>query len=84
MAIARDASTGKLSKVGPSGKLALEYCGLSLPVEVLQSARGYYLGTYSIEEGPVSRESAEYWPTEEAAQKALDAGPDAWTQRDHP
>lgn len=68
---------------GPTGKLAFDVMGVRLPLEVLQSARGFYLGTYN-ESGPVSRESAEYWPTEEAARKALDTGPDAWTQRDHP
>ena len=68
---------------GPTGKLAFDIMGIRLPLEVLRSARGFYLGTYN-ESGPVSRESAEYWPTEDAAQKALDTGPDAWTQRDHP
>ena len=50
---------------------------------VLQSAAGFYLGTAD-EEGPVSRESAEYWPTEEAASRAL-AGQEGvdWTQRDY-
>lgn len=68
---------------GPTGKLAFDIMGIRLPLEVLRSARGFYLGTYN-ESGPVSRESAEYWPTETDARKALDTGPDAWTQRDHP
>lgn len=68
---------------GPTGKLAYDIMGVRLPLQVLRSARGFYLGTFD-DEGPVSRESAEYWSTEDAAQKALEAGPDAWTQRDHP
>ena len=59
-----------------SGKLALEF-GLRLPVQVLQSNAGYYLGTAN-EEGPVSRESLEYWPGKELAQTALNEG--LWTQ----
>lgn len=68
---------------GPTGKLAFDLMGVRLPLTVLQSNRGFYLGTWN-DSGPVSRESAEYWATEADAQKALDAGPDAWTQRDHP
>lgn len=67
----------------PTGLLAREFAGLRLPLQVLRSARGFYLGTAD-ESGPVSRESAEYWPTETAAATALAAGPDAWTQRDEP
>lgn len=59
------------------GKLASEL-GLWLPVRVLQSFRGFYLGTAN-EEGPVSRESEEYWPTREAATSALADG--RWTQK---
>lgn len=67
----------------PTGQLAHEIMGVRLPLEVLPAARGYYLGTCN-EAGPVSRESAEYWPTFDDAQAALDRGPDAWTQRDEP
>ncbi len=67
----------------PCGQLAYAYCRLRLPLQVLRSAAGFYLGTAD-EGGPVSRESAEYFPTAEIAQRALDAGPDAWTQRDEP
>ena len=54
---------------------------ITLPLKVLQSANGFYLGSFD-EEGPVSRESVEYWPTEVDAQKALDGieGQD-WTRR---
>ena len=53
----------------------------TLPLMVLHSANGFYLGTLN-EEGPVSRESIEYWATEADAQKALDGieGQD-WTRR---
>lgn len=68
---------------GPKGLLAREYGGASLPLEVMQSAAGYYLGT-SQGGMPYTRESVEYWPTEDQARRALEAGEDAWTQRDHP
>jgi hypothetical protein len=48
---------------------------------VLKSTAGYYIGT-ATEEGPCSRESLEYWPSDTAAQQALSSG--AWTQRDEP
>lgn len=51
----------------------------NLPLCVLQSAAGYYIGTAN-DEGPVSRESMEYWKTEDAAETALRSN--AWTQRD--
>lgn len=51
------------------GHLAYVYCGLLLPLQVLRSNAGYYIGT--INEGmPCSREST-YYPTEELAQSAL-------------
>lgn len=64
------------------GRLALEYCDMRLPLRVLQSPAGFYLGTACAEEGPVSRESVEYWATCEAAVRALGSG--EWTQRDAP
>jgi len=63
------------------GKLALEICNKRLELQVCRSNAGYYLGTYG-EDGPCSRESLEYFSTEEKAQKALDSG--EWTQRDQP
>lgn len=64
----------------PVGQLARQ-AGLDLPLKVLPSTSGYYLGTAD-DDGPFSRESVEYWPSEEAAQRALagQAGK-AWTQR---
>lgn len=64
-----------------AGELAFEICGKRLPLQVLSSAAGFYLGT-SDEMGPCSRESVEYWPTEVAAQGALDNG--SWTQKLYP
>ena len=39
------------------GHLALNYAGKYLPLEVLHSAAGHYIGTRD-HEGPVSRESS--------------------------
>lgn len=59
------------------GKLAAS-CGLQLQVGVMRSAAGFYLGT--AEEGiPFTRESNEYWPSENAAADALKDG--TWTQK---
>lgn len=52
--------------------------GKEYPMEILRSAAGFYLGTYS-DSGPYTRESMEYWPTREKAKKAWDEG--RWTQR---
>ena len=63
------------------GKLTLQYTGKSLPLEVLRSQAGFYIGT--AEDGwPVSRESVEYFRNEKRAQTALDTG--EFTQRDRP
>jgi len=70
--------------VTEAGALALNYTGKRLPLQVLHSAAGYYLGTFDngTEGGPVSRESVEYFPSHEAASHALQTG--AWTQRPQP
>lgn len=59
------------------GKLAKNYCGVELPLQVLKNQAGYYIGTFD-EDGPCSRESVEYFPTKEAALAALETG--KWTQ----
>lgn len=64
-----------------SGQLALIYCGKRLPLEVLKSRAGFYIGT-STDDGPCSRESVEYWPTEGGASHALEIG--EWTQVQEP
>lgn len=63
-----------------SGFLALD-SGKRLPLQVLSSAAGWYLGTAD-ESGPYSRESLEHWPAEYQAHAALASGD--WTQRDEP
>lgn len=65
----------------PRGFLAAQ-CGHRLPLRILKSAAGYYVGTVSDEFGPVSRESVEYWPTAAEAQAAFELG--QWTQRRNP
>lgn len=60
------------------GKLAREFGGVSLPLLVLKSTGGFYLGT-SMAEGPFTRESEEYWTTGQEASTALEIGD--WTQR---
>lgn len=64
-----------------TGFLASQDGGLILPLTVLKSAKGFYIGT-STPDGPYSRESVEYWNEQGAAQVALQNG--LWTQRKHP
>ena len=53
-------------------------CGRpDLEVQVLQSAAGFYIGTFS-DEGPFTRESVEYFKTRDMAAAALRDG--CWTQ----
>lgn len=63
------------------GKLAKSYCGVELPLQVLKSQAGFYIGTSDVE-GPCSRESVEYFPTKDAAFAALKTG--EWTQKSTP
>ncbi|EPO5508463.1 hypothetical protein ACUB19_005451 [Pseudomonas aeruginosa] len=62
------------------GKRALAHLRLELPLQVLMSNAGFYIGTLD-EEGPASRESVEYYPSRELTQQALDNG--TWTQREY-
>lgn len=62
------------------GALAF-HSGYRLNLEVLSSGAGWYIGTFSPEVGPVTRESLEYFPSREAAHKALASG--EFTQRNH-
>lgn len=68
-------------QTGRSGQLALIYCGKRLPIKVLQSAAGFYIGTTD-DEGPCSRESEEYFKNRNQAETALLH--DSWTQRVEP
>ncbi len=70
---------GHLKSV-PHGLLAKEILDLTLELQVLKSAAGWYLGTVD-DEGPVSRESLEYFQTESLAECALEDR--AWIQREH-
>lgn len=63
------------------GKLAAQLCGARLPLTVLSSRAGFYIGTADAK-GPVSRESEEYWRNYSAAETALNNG--LWTQRSTP
>jgi hypothetical protein len=70
-----------VSETKQYGVLASQ-CGYQIPVEVLESNAGLYLGTYHVDHGPISRESVEYWPTHAAAEEALNTG--NWTQKPNP
>jgi hypothetical protein len=67
--------------VNATGHLAKKYCSKDLPLLVLESAAGFYIGTCD-DFGPVSRESVQYWRKQEAAEHALSTG--EWTQRSEP
>lgn len=62
------------------GFLAKE-CGYDLPLKVMRSNAGFYIGT-SQDGMPFSRESAEYFQNQGAADEALATG--KWTQRPNP
>lgn len=64
----------------PMGVLAASI-GYSLPLQVLRSQAGYYIGTMS-SEGPCSRESVEYYHSLFHADAALNNN--SWTQRANP
>ncbi|QAX80329.1 hypothetical protein D5F51_18390 [Yersinia hibernica] len=59
------------------GKRALTCCGKKMPLEVMRSRAGFYLGTSENAE-PLSRESVEYWRTCGEAEDALRTG--SWSQ----
>ncbi len=63
------------------GYLALAYTGKRLPLQVHHSASGHYIGTAD-EDGPVSRESVEYFRSYQVAADTLATG--RWQQRLHP
>lgn len=70
-----------MSQSSSVGQLAQTHLGEHLPLQVLHSPAGYYIGTAD-SDGPASRESVEYFPTQAAASQALQTG--AWTQRTTP
>jgi hypothetical protein len=69
------------SRKNEFGQLAKEFGGLTLPLEILRSQAGWYIGT-RLKGAPYSRESAEYYPTDDAAERALNTR--RWTQRPSP
>ncbi|EIF29950.1 hypothetical protein BCh11DRAFT_05410 [Burkholderia sp. Ch1-1] len=69
--------TAKQARSESIGYLALLYTGHRLSLQVLHSASGHYIGTVD-EEGPVSRESLQYFPSAEVAHDALATG--RWQQ----
>ena len=60
------------------GHLALVHIDKRLPLQVCHSAAGHYIGTTDAE-GPVSRESVQYFRSYQAARHALETG--HWQQR---
>lgn len=60
------------------GYLAYVYSGARLELEVLETRAGFYVGTVR-DDMPCSRESNEYYPSNEAALEALVN--DTWTQK---
>jgi hypothetical protein len=73
----------KTTKTAPTGHLAQTFGDVSLPLQPLLSAAGWYLGTKDAEGFPHSRESVEYWKSREQAEAALH-DPSSWTQRCQP
>lgn len=63
------------------GYLSLTHTGKRLSLDVLHSAAGHYIGTADLD-GPVSRESVQYFRSYQAADRALSTG--RWQQRLHP
>lgn len=63
------------------GYLAMKYGGLNLPIQVCESGAGFYIGTKN-DSSPFSRESVEYFGSEDEAVKAIKCG--SWTQRQEP
>ena len=64
------------------GKIAFDLAAEAAEVQPLSSAAGWYLGTLDEYGLPLSRESVEYWASEQEAMRALETG--EWTQRAHP
>jgi len=63
------------------GHLAFVFTGQRLPPQVLRSAAGFYIGTCD-KDGPVSRESHEYFDSHDLALHALNTS--CWQQRSDP
>ncbi len=57
----------------------LKAFGMDRPLVVLSNADGWYIGALDGVRLPASRDSEEYYPSEQEAQEALDN--QSWTQR---
>lgn len=57
-------------------------CGRKLPIKILHSDAGYYIGQWCEQDGPYSRISQEYFKSMDLAQEAWDK--DTFTMRQHP
>ena len=62
-----------------NAKIAQQH-GFSLPLQVLESAKGFYIGAALADGSPVSRESVEYFADHASASQALTDN--TWTQRE--
>ena len=78
LAFASTLPSAALARAEAIGYLALAYTGKRLPLQVRHSAAGHYIGTTDAE-GPVSRESVQYFRSYQAARHALETG--HWQQR---
>ena len=76
-----EAATGPNARRAPPLMIREADTGTHLPVQVLRSAAGYYLGTTATDGSPYSRESVEYWKKPLDATVALELG--QWTARRH-
>jgi hypothetical protein len=78
LAVPSNASNLEQARSESIGYLALTYVGQRLPLQVCRSAAGYYIGAVD-GHGPVSRESVQYFRTNQEARDALATG--LWQQR---
>ena len=62
--------------------LSMKWCQDALPLEVLRSGAGCYIGSMHPTEGPSSRDSVRYWGSRTEAEAALSFG--TWIQRVSP
>lgn len=61
------------------GRLAYEFSQVRVPLAVCRSPDGFYIGTFADGRTPLTRESVEYFSSQELAESALSSG--TWTQR---
>ena len=71
------AMPGEIMNTREEGDMIRCACGKDMPLEILQSAAGFYWGHACNECGPWSRESG-YYPGKVQAQVAMDIGTVSW------